>query len=280
MRDYVFILILRATKTPYIVFFRGIDEDLIVKIEKYCINLFKNNFLKADKVIVLSQKLLSHLKKIDPQCPVFLETTVVDEAMLKHLNEKVLTKKFKSNHQNMLFLARLEKDKGVYEVIEAFKIVNRKYPTCTLSICGQGKEYGTVKAMIKNIPNVNLLGYVSGDKKKEVFSRSSIYLFPSYHEGMPNSVLEAMAFGLPVITTAVGGLVDFFIDGEMGYYVDKKNVQNLTEKIEYLLQKPSLALSMGLTNFQYAKEHFYSAVVAARLETYYTEIIHAHRKCS
>jgi len=273
IRDYCFILITRLLKKPYIVFFRGIDTRVVAQIEKRFVRQFRNSFLKADRILVLSNELMNTLKQMQPDCRVTLETTVVDEKMVDQCNQKGIAEKLDHNNRVFLFLARLEKAKGTYETIEAFKLVQNKYPDIQLNICGDGKELIKVQSEVGNNPNITLHGFVTGEEKKNVFSSADIYLFPSYAEGMPNSVLEAIAFGLPVITTPVGGLVDFFVDRKMGLFVEQKNAQDLAAKMIYLIENPTLALEMGLHNFQYARSHFYSSVVAARLENYYNEII-------
>lgn len=274
IRDYFYILIIRSFKIPYIVFFRGIDEKIVLQFEKQSLKWFQSSFLLADKILVLSHELLITLTKMHPQCKVALESTVVDEKLIDNWHENDITAKIGS--KILLFMARLEKTKGIYETIAAFKNLQNKYPDAQLFICGVGKEFDKVNSLIGNNPKIKLYGYVRGKEKQKLLSSAGIYLFPSYYEGMPNSVLEAMALGLPIITTPVGGLVDFFINGQMGLFIEKKNVQDLTEKIIYLFENQALALEMGLNNYQFAKKHFYSSVVAARIESYYQEIIREH----
>ncbi len=273
IRDYFFIFITRLFKKPYIVFFRGIDDQVVAQIERRFARQFRNSFLKADRVLVLSKELMNTLIKMRPNCRVTLETTVVDEKVADQYNQKGFVERWDHYNRVFLFLARLEKEKGIYETIEAFNLVQKKYPDVQLNICGDGKELIKVRSEVGNNPNITLHGFVTGEEKKKAFSSADIYLFPSFQEGMPNSVLEAMAFGLPVITTPVGGLVDFFVDGKMGLFIEQRNAQDLAEKMIFLIEHPPLALEMGSYNFRYARSHFYSSVVAARLENYYNEII-------
>jgi len=78
---------------------------------------------------------------------------------------------------------------------------------------------------------------------------------------------------LPVITTRVGGIPDFFEDGKMGLFLDNREPEHIAEKIRYLLDRPELMEQMSKYNFEYAKEHFYASKVAKRLEKIISSVI-------
>jgi glycosyltransferase involved in cell wall biosynthesis len=99
-------------------------------------------------------------------------------------------------------------------------------------------------------------------------------VFPTFHgEGMPNAVLEAMAFGLPVITRPVGGLADFFETGRMGYLTESKDPLVLAKLIENLLENEALRKQMSEFNLAYARNHFLSDKVASRLLKIYDDVM-------
>lgn len=83
---------------------------------------------------------------------------------------------------------------------------------------------------------------------------------------MPTSVLEAMAFGLPVVTRPVGGLVDFFEDGKMGYLVESLDATDFAEKVLDLIEGIDKARAMSVYNWGYARQHFLASKVAKELE--------------
>lgn len=102
--------------------------------------------------------------------------------------------------------------------------------------------------------------------------RSHIYILPTYHgEGMPHSLLEAMGFGLPVITRPVGGVIDFFEHGKMGYITESKDPAVLAELIENLIEDAELRREMAIYNFKYAQQRFLSSEVVKRLERIYKD---------
>jgi glycosyltransferase involved in cell wall biosynthesis len=90
---------------------------------------------------------------------------------------------------------------------------------------------------------------------------------------MPNAVLEAMAAGLPVVTSRVGGIRDFFEDGVMGFSTEGVSVTELAAHMEKLIADPSLRERIGAHNRAYARERFAASKVAARLMDIYRSVI-------
>ena len=104
--------------------------------------------------------------------------------------------------------------------------------------------------------------------------RSHVFILPTYHgEGMPHSVLEAMGFGIPVITRPVGGVIDFFEHGKMGFITESKDPVVLAELIETLVDDAELRREMAIYNFKYTQQRFLSSIVAKRLERIYKDTI-------
>ena len=185
-------------------------------------------------------------------------------------NEKVI------GNFNILYLARIERAKGIYESIQVHRILEEKYRNIKLLIAGDGQELENVRELIKrrNIKNIEILGYVEGKNKRELFINSDIYLFPTSHgEGMPNSVLEAMAFGLPIITRRVGGLKDFFVDGKMGFSTESNNPKDLANLTEKLIVDKDLRKSIAHYSYQYAQENFLASKVVKRIENIYADLM-------
>lgn len=277
-RDALFLIISILFKKKIIVFFRGWNKSFENIIEKYLLWLFKIIYFRADTIITLASEFKDVLIRWGYKENILLETTVVDDWLIDKYDEKSLRGRFIRNNNSfkLLFLARVEVAKGIYEVIESYRKVKVEYPFLNLLIAGDGSELENVKKYVKkeNMPNVRFLGYVKGMDKKRTFQNANLYLFPSYHgEGMPNSLLEAMAFGLPCITTNVGGIRDFFEDGKMGYIVNQKDPARLAEFIEILVRNPDLRRSISEYNFQYAKKHFYASTVVKRLEAIYANLL-------
>ena len=229
------------------------------------------NYNKADALVVLATSFKNDLREWGITKPIYLSTTKVDDELLKGFD---IDKK--QYRKDLLFLARIEDYKGIFITIEAFRRVKEKFPDATLKIAGTGSALNEAKDMVQylQILDVIFLGNVSGDKLKNAFQESSIYILPTSHgEGMPTSVLEAMAFGLPVVTRPVGGLKDFFEDSKMGFLVDSLDPKDFIDKIEKLLANPILLQQISNFNYMYANKNFLASKVAQNLEAISEEVM-------
>ncbi len=265
-RDALFARQLIKKNIPFIVFFHGWNLDFEKKVENNYIAFFLNTFGQAKKIFVLSKDFKNKILEWGYKGEVIIETTNIDAVLLKNFSIREKFDKTKTIKKiRILFLARLIREKGIFEIVEAFNILVQKYDNIELIIAGDGRDYEELKSRVKGNEKITVVGYVEGDEKIKLFTESHIYCLPSYSEGLPTSVLEAMAFGLPVITTRVGGLKSFFHDGEMGYFVKTKESGQLVEKLELLLTDRDIMLKMGEFNHKYAKEKLLNTIVAERI---------------
>jgi glycosyltransferase involved in cell wall biosynthesis len=176
---------------------------------------------------------------------------------------------------NILFLARVEKEKGVYEALETYRLLKARYPFVSMTVAGDGSHLnGAVRAAFaQRLADVSFVGNVEGGAKYQLFRTADAYLFPSYAEGLPISVLEAMAYGLPIVTRAVGGLRDFFQDGVMGFCTESMEPEVFASLLSQLVCDSGLCSNISLFNRQYARTHFTSAQVAASLKEVYRFVL-------
>lgn len=277
IRDYLFVSIAYRKKKKVIIFFRGWSIMVQDKISKHYLWAFKRFINKSTCCIVLSNKNKELLREWGYEKLIFVETTLVDDSLLETTDPEKIHNKYNCDcfEINILFLSRVEINKGIYEAYNTYKILRKEYPYMNFIVAGDGFELEGIKGQVKkdNIDRVRFIGFVRGEEKIKVFHESHILLFTSYEEGMPNAVLEAMAFGIPVVTTNVGGLRDFFIDKKNGYIVSENNPQILSEKIKELIVDKELLLEISRNNFLIAGEKFYSSKVVKRLEDIYSIVL-------
>lgn len=280
IRDGLFLRFARKKGIKTIVFFRGWDLWAEKKTERY-LWLFKYLFFKCSSILVLTQHTKNTLIKWGYKGDVFLETTLFDKNLASLVCPEFLSEKFnrlKSEKTiSLLFLSRVEERKGIFELLEAYKSLKKQ--KCgynyKLNICGDGSELEKIQNLVKTqeIPDVSIFGFVENQRKINAYQAAHIFIFPSYGEGMPNAVLEAMGFGLPVLTTRVGGVKDFFEPVKNGHFIEIKSSIYISDKILQMVNNPSDFLSMALNNFEKANKMFRSDIVAKRVEQIFESVI-------
>jgi len=181
----------------------------------------------------------------------------------------------------ILFMARLVPEKRVDWLIKAYQNLIEKIPETKqhkLVIAGGSSATPAyvqkLQDMGKGHSNIIFTGYVTGKQKQSVFLDADIFFFPtSYGEGIPISVLEAMMFGLPVVTRYEGGLKDIFIDGRHGFITESKSPIVFSDLIGKLIDDISLRQDIAGFNYRYALEKVSASKVSKRIETIYTDLL-------
>jgi len=252
LRNAAFVFLARMLGKKVIVFWRGFNLEVEKRIERSWRWPFSLIFNRADLSIVLAREFKDKLQQLQISHPVIVSTTVIDQAQMPVTNCGLghgATKR-------ILFLSRVERNKGIHEALAAFHLLRQADPEVTIDVVGDGPELSDIRAQYRNLQGVTWHGYLDDRQKMPLLEGAGVFVFPSYTEGMPNCVLEAMACGLPVVTTAVGGLKDFFIDGEHGFFVEQQSPQQLADRVARILGDPDLHAAISTRNFVFARAHF------------------------
>lgn len=160
---------------------------------------------------------------------------------------------------SFLLIARLFKDKGIREYVESARIVKRKYPDIDFRLVGWIDENPAsisedkLQSWIKD-GIIEYLGKLSD--VRPAIAGSSVYVLPSYREGLPRTVLEAMSMGRPVITTDASGCKETVEEGRNGFLVPVRNVGALVEAMERFIEEPELIVRMGQESRQVAVDKY------------------------
>jgi len=278
LRDGIIMLFAHLKNIPVVVFIHGWDEKFEHIIQKKIWWFFRKTFLKCNGFIVLSSVFKKKLINWGVKAPVFLCTTTVDENLISDFSIEEKLKSIRNSPVlKILFLSRLEKKKGVIETLEAFNILTSRGHRISLSIAGDGPMMKEIRSLDKQKTcpgHIHLLGDVRGKEKIALLSSHHIYCFPTYYgEGLPTSILEAMAFGFPVVTRPVGGIGDFFENEKMGFLTESKNPEVIASFIEQLILNRTKMLDIAKYNYDYALKNFRASFVAQHIIDFYSEII-------
>jgi len=176
----------------------------------------------------------------------------------------------------LLFMGRIGRRKGIYDLLHALSILRRERGVAfRLQVGGDG-EVERARDLAERLgigKAVCFKGWLRGQAKDEAFREADLYVLPSYNEGLPMSVLEAMSFGLPVVTTPVGGTGSVVTDGDDGYLVAPGDIHALADRLQLLIENRALRCRMGRAARQTIEQRFSGKVVCAQWAGLYRELL-------
>jgi colanic acid/amylovoran biosynthesis glycosyltransferase len=192
----------------------------------------------------------------------------------------------KTENITIIGVGRLHRKKGFRYLLKAFKQVLEQYPSSRLIIVGEGEEQKKLKRLISALKlnkYVRLEGLVTHSQMTKVLNQADIFCLPSIttkdgnQEGIPNAIKEAMATGLPIVSTLHGGIPELVTDEWDGLLVPEKDVKMLAIKLKYLIENPLLRMEMGKRGREKVEKDFNSAKQVSRLEGIYSNLIRKRR---
>lgn len=209
-----------------------------------------NTIRSSTRVIALSDSWADYLRSIAPGAQVLAVANPVHmPASVSHEHEL---------QGRVLFLGRAEQRKGVFDLLEAFAKVSARVPQARLAIGGDG-DLTKVRERIQKLnlaDRVEVLGWVAGADKDAQMQRAQVFVLPSYDEGLPMAMLEAMAQGKAIVVTPVGGIPEAVQNGQQGLLVTPGAVDELAQALESLLLAPELRQQLGSAARRRVAERF------------------------
>lgn len=173
----------------------------------------------------------------------------------------------------LVFLGRLTQEKGVFDLFEAIARVKGRYPDLLVRMGGEGNldEIAPVLARLGIADNIRLEGWVDGARKHALLSQATAFVLPSYVEGLPMGVMEAMACGLAVIATRVGGIPDMVEHDVNGILVSPGRPEELAAQIERLISDAALRHRLAMAGRRTIEAHYSAEAVLPLLGSLYRE---------
>ncbi len=277
VRDGIALTLARRRTGRTIVFFHGWLWDFAARLRGPWLTLFRLAYRRADAFIILGRDFGRALEGWGLTQRSFLLPTAVDNELLRGFDfDAALRRRKESEEFTVLFLARLVRDKGPYETIDACALAGEQSGRVRLIVAGDGEEMDGARHHVeeRGLGNVEFAGYVEGEAKRDLFARSHVFCLPTrYREGLPVSLLEAASFGLPVITRPAGGIGDFFTDGVHGYVRERRDAQSIAREIDSLWGDENLYERMARQNYRLGQESFLASRVAGRLDDIFREVL-------
>lgn len=231
-RDAVIVLLAKVLGRSVILFYRGWKEDVVRRLKTGGVigRLFRLVYRNADLTLVLASHFKEDLVEMGWEPSSIELTSTMYEADL------VLPAADRSGQRpRFLFLGRISELKGVGELVDAARLLAERGVDFECVLVGHGDRAGVVEAFQARVveegiaDRVRFAGRLTGRDKYRAYAESDVYVFPSWTEGCPTSVLEALGSGLFVISTDVGALRDIIREGENGRIVRVKDHEHLAE---------------------------------------------------
>lgn len=227
-------------KVPYLLTLQEGDPiDYIKKKVRFVYPLFKMIFTRADFIQAISNYLANWAMEMGVKCPVEVVPNGVD--IIKFEAQSTKSEIIKNKNEKILITtSRLVKKNGIGDVIDALQYLPENIKFLILGNGLLEKELKTQVSRLKFQDRVIFLGHVDHKEMPKYLHSADIFIRPSLSEGMGNSFVEAMAAGLPVIATPVGGIPDFLKDGETGLFCEVRNPKSIVEKVKIYLDNSDL----------------------------------------
>jgi teichuronic acid biosynthesis glycosyltransferase TuaC len=250
---YVGLLLKQRYGLPLVVSLRGSDVNIYPHRDRWTFRLASRVIERADKVTAVSYALRSAAERIArPQQDIAVVYTGCDldafafneaarasvRAMLGIASESLV----------LIFIGYLRRTKGLLELVDAFRLLYQGYPDLHLLIVGAGDDCEPVVARMAEVGVGDRVHFAGARPHHEIpawLSAADVLILPSWHEGLPNVVVEAMACERPVVATRVGGIPEVVVDGESGILVERNDAVALANAIASLANDPARRVAMG-----------------------------------
>jgi len=248
---YAVNLLKKYFKVPVVCTLHGSDINKYPYYNLITNKICRNAIKSTDQLITVSKCLENNVKKIAEPKKI---TTIYNGVDIKIFNKsskynKLLRKKLHIDNGSkiILFIGRIEINKGIIELISAFKKLNRFLKARLLIIGEKSNEKIVERTLIKNKSDkrIIILKRIENKMIPQYINMSSLLVLPSYHEGLPMVVCEAMSCGKPVIATKVGGILEVLKDNVNGLIVPAKDINALANAMEKIINNKALRIKMG-----------------------------------
>ncbi|SJM90052.1 Glycosyl transferase, group 1 [Crenothrix polyspora] len=221
---------------------------------------------KSTKVIALSDEWADFLGQYAPRADIYVVPNSVRLDLVSDHKKEV--------EGRILFLGRAEERKGIFELLAAIAQLKSSWPAIKLVIAGDGdltvvQRKAEALGIVKNI---EILGWIKGDQKNEELQCASIFTLPSYTEGLPMSMLEAMSAGKAIVVTPVGGIASVVNDQINGLLIPPGDASALAAALGRLLGDKQLRSQLGANARNTIADRYSSPIVLEKLSHLYDEL--------
>lgn len=270
-KDSLFILIAKFFRRNVVLQLRGSNFKTWVSNSSLFNKWYVKYILKKTQgIIVLGNNLKHIFESYYPADKIFV---------VPNGGDYTFPAKDESGVVKILYLSNLLASKGIEDVFKAIDIVNRKADV-KFSVDAIGEWYNEedkkrcLAIKENNHLPINIHASKGLDEKFQYLANADIFVFPPREpEGHPWSIVEAMAAGLPIISTDMGAIIESVIDGENGFIVEQKHPEQIAQKLELLIKNEALRKKMGMAGRELYLANFTEAKMVEKLTATFNNII-------
>ena len=272
VRDSMYLIIAKIFGKKTITFFRGWSREFEQRIIskpgyfKYVLNLYK----KSDAVLVLANKFKHVLVDLG------FNAAKINVTRTMFIQKDIPKERFSvSQSLKFLYIGRLSLQKGIIDIIDAVKLANDNGINVNVDMYGhyaneEIKIITNTKIKDYSLENqIKINGFISGVDKYNKLAEADVFLFPTYNEGCPNSIIEALASGLFVISTPVGAIDEMVLNDKNGIIIPVKSPIELAKKIQWCVNNINKVREIGQSNASYASVNFEQDVIVEQIKKIY-----------
>ncbi|MEK6842387.1 MAG: glycosyltransferase family 4 protein, partial [Nanoarchaeota archaeon] len=238
-------------------------------------DLFLNKFAYnlIDRVIAITPWELEILKKFSDEQKIKVIPNGTDKILFKIISKNSFKKKYEIKEKRLvLFFGRLNPTKGPEKLAQVAINLTKAEKANDIAFVWVGPNEGMaskVQEMIKPHKNMYYLGPIRGKEKvAEMYQAADVYVLPSYREGLPLTLFEAMASGLPIVASPVNGIPYEMTEPENGFFVEYGDVNKLAQTILKVLNDKNLAQKISLNNIKKSKNYDWDMIYKRYMEEY------------
>jgi len=271
--NVVYILLLKLFFKKTIIHIHGGEFDKFYKDSNCILKFLMKRILNLpERVIFLSEKWKNFFTDIIPPNKIVVLENFVNFSKYAKTRRKI---DLHEDKIKVLFIGGAgAKTKGIYDIFQSIPTIVRQHKNiCFVFVACANIDLDINYKWVEINSHVQILDYVHGDEKIKIFSSSDIFILPSYAEGLPIAMLEAMAAGLPIIATSVGAIPEVIEDRRNGFLIKTGDYHALAEKILTLAKDKKLRQRMGKNNIEKIIKQYDRKVIMKKLNSVYEKLL-------
>lgn len=269
-RKFFYVVLLNFLRKTVILHQHAADLEIFLNKNRFNKWLGKLVYRSSTKIFVLSENMGKITKKNTNNENIYIiENPISVPSFVRGNVDNVMGK------VKLVFLGEIGKRKGIYDLIQAIAELTDEQKNKLSVDIGGNKELDTLTSMIKanGLEKTCIIhGWVDGEKKLKLLKEATVFILPSYFEGVPISILEAMSYELPIISTNVAGIPEIVLHKYNGLIINPGDIEGLKQSILYFVENIELTNQYGKNSRTLVEKHDVTVVVDKILSLFESDI--------